>query len=427
MAIDARATVIGLTAPFGSGSTTSATILGDRLGFKVTRLSSFIRKDFEQRNSSLEPTRSNLQTHGDWMRKAKNCGILAELAVDELEKGSETSKRIVVDGIRNLAEIEYLRDRFGNSFFLFALECPVSQRWERLRPGYEKSGLVMADFLRDDARDQNEELGYGQQVQLCVDQADVLIDNSDDVSQADLRTKLEDYADLVLGCKYRFARPIEIYMNVAYSASHGSKCIKRQVGAVIVNALPNVMGEVVGQGFNENPIGTRPCIEEPKYGADPEHRRAGKCYRDIVLQSGFEELVQNEAHCPRCGEKIKIASSGPPWICAACNGDIEPYFWPERAMTLCTAVHAEVAAILSAFGRTKGATLYTTTFPCFQCAEKITQVGISNIVFNEAYPDVRAAGRLEIAGIQVLRFEGIRSRRFDEIFSKARKGAENKT
>jgi len=425
MAIHLRAIVIGLTAPFGSGSSTSATILSERLSFKSTRLSFSIRQDFQNQNPGVEPTRSDLQTHGDQIRKEKHHGILVEVALNDLDTATDTYDRIVVDGIRNVAEIEHLRDRFGNRFFLFALECPLSQRWERLRPGYEKTGRSMGDFLHDDQRDHDEELGYGQQVQLCVDQADVLIDNSDDVSQADLRTKLEDYADLVLGRKYRFARPIEIYMNVAYSASHGSKCIKRQVGAVIVSALPNVMGEVVGQGFNENPIGTRPCIEEARYGADLERRRPGKCYRDIVRQSGFVELVENGTHCPRCSEKIQLLTTpGPPWVCAACKGDIELYFWPERAMTLCTAVHAEVTAILSASGRAKGATLYTTTFPCFQCAEKIAQVGIANIVFNELYPDVRAAERLEIAGIRVLRFEGIRSRRFDEIFLKARRSVE---
>jgi dCMP deaminase len=93
-------------------------------------------------------------------------------------------------------------------------------------------------------------------------------------------------------------------------------------------------------------------------------------------------------------------------------------------MTLCTAIHAEVAAILSAGGRSRNTTLYTTTFPCFQCAEKLAQAGITNVVFNELYPDIRAADRLQIANVQVLRFEGVRSRRFDEIFSKARKSIE---
>ena len=35
-------------------------------------------------------------------------------------------------------------------------------------------------------------------------------------------------------------------MNLAYSASHGSKCLKRQVGAVLVDAVPNTMGQIVG-------------------------------------------------------------------------------------------------------------------------------------------------------------------------------------
>ena len=32
-------------------------------------------------------------------------------------------------------------------------------------------------------------------------------------------------------------------MNLAYSSAHGSKCLKRQVGAVLVEALPNIMGK----------------------------------------------------------------------------------------------------------------------------------------------------------------------------------------
>jgi dephospho-CoA kinase len=78
MAIDPRALVIGLTAPFGSGSTTSAGLLASRMQFKSIKLSSFIRDDFERTYpQQKEPSRSDLQTHGDVMRKAKHRGILA--------------------------------------------------------------------------------------------------------------------------------------------------------------------------------------------------------------------------------------------------------------------------------------------------------------------------------------------------------------
>jgi deoxycytidylate deaminase len=117
---------------------------------------------------------------------------------------------------------------------------------------------------------------------------------------------------------------------------------------------------------------------------------------------------------------MNAPNKNPPWQCHNCNVQLEDFFWPERAMSWCTAVHAEVAAILAAGIRAKGTTLYATTFPCFQCAEKIAQAGVKAVVFTESYPDVKAGYRLELAHISVTRFEGVRSSRFDEIFSKVR-------
>jgi deoxycytidylate deaminase len=95
-------------------------------------------------------------------------------------------------------------------------------------------------------------------------------------------------------------------------------------------------------------------------------------------------------------------------------------------MTWCTAVHAEVVAIIAAGHRARGTTLYTTTFPCFQCSEKIAQAGIGSIVFTEPYPDTLAADRLTLAKIKTARFEGVRSSRFHEIFSAVRPYFEKK-
>jgi deoxycytidylate deaminase len=89
-------------------------------------------------------------------------------------------------------------------------------------------------------------------------------------------------------------------------------------------------------------------------------------------------------------------------------------------MTLCTAIHAEVAAILAAGPAARDATLYTTAYPCFQCTEKIIEAGITAVVFTEPYPDWRAAERFDIAGVKTERFDGVRSGRFDEIFARAR-------
>ena len=370
--ISSEAFVIGLTGPFGSGCTTAAGILRDYAQYEPITLSSMIVNEWTKKNPGLKPTRSNLQALGNTMRMdAANPGICAQLAVRYLEGNDTKYNRVVFDGIRNVGEIQYLRDRFGHRFYLFALECRASDRFERLVGVYGSDDQALTEFTRDNENDRDQETPNGQQVALCVDLADALVINGNDVTLSALRSKLLKNVKVVTGEEPRYAEPLEILMNFAYSAAHGSKCLKRQVGAVIVNAPPGNMGDIVGQGFNENPRPTLPCVEEPQYGADSKSKKRGSCYRDIVRVKSLASLSKQGVMCPKCGTPIAEPKPNPPWICSSCGDDLERFFWPERAMTLCTAIHAEVAAIFAAGRRAKGATLYTTTYPCFQCAEKI--------------------------------------------------------
>ena len=92
------------------------------------------------------------------------------------------------------------------------------------------------------------------------------------------------------------------------------------------------------------------------------------------------------------------------------------------------AVHAEMAAIVEASARglkIRGSTLYTTTFPCHECARHIIAAGILRVVFIEPYPKSLAA-QLHDDAIAVetgttgrLLFEpfiGIAPRQFAELF-----------
>lgn len=222
---------------------------------------------------------------------------------------------------------------------------------------------------------------------------------------------MADYVQLVAGMKTRYPTFDETTMNVAYAASNSTRCLKRQVGAVIVAAS----GEPLSVGFNENPMGTEPCVVEYT-----------ECYRDIVRNEVFEQLRVKRTRCPNCGEALG-RMIGPPWKCEHCGKGVERTFFPDRAMAWCTAIHAEERAILNAAGRDlHGCTMYSTTFPCFLCSEKIAHAGIKEVVFSEPYPDFLAAGRLEVAGISVRRFEGVRSYAFHRLFSRARQEEEER-
>ncbi len=406
--------VVGLTGAFGSGCTTAAKYLRDERGFTVVRLSEPLRTEWKKKHTA-EATRSDLQRLGDELRESKHGGILVELALGALktEKG-KFPNNVVIDGIRNVGEIHYLRDAFGYRFTVIAILASADARWDRIgASAYTDHGFGRTDFIADDQRDKNEETPYGQQVELCIDRADILIDNSVDVSTSKFKHKILDFVDLATGMQTRGATESEILMNIAFSSSHSSKCVKRHVGAVVADSR----GQVVSAGYNENPIGTHPCVEEPEY----EFR----CFRDRIRNSHFERLATVGARCPTCGEVLGTVI-GPPWVCANCREkkhlktNLESFFFPDRAMNWCTAVHAEVWAILAAEGRARNAVLYTTTFPCSQCAEKIIQAGIMKVVFTEAYPDTVGASRLELAGIELEQFEGVRSASFERIFSRTK-------
>lgn len=399
--------VVGLTGAFGSGCTSAAKHLRDTKDYSPLSLSETLRAEWKTRYGDQEPQRHDLQRFGDDLRAEEGRGVLVNRAMEALDPAAELA---VVDSIRNVGEVEELRVRFGNRFTLIGVLATSNDRWDRIGAGqYTDKNLTQADFLEDDARDkEEEEMEHGQQVALCVDEADMLV-NSSARNLRSLFEKVDEFADLASGAFHRFAEKEEIFMHMAYSASHSSKCLKRHVGAVLVDDR----GDVVGVGYNENPFGTNPCVEEPEYD--------NKCFRDNVRNLKFQDLSARSARCPECGEALRV-EEGPPWRCMSCaeqgrKTNLEPYFFPDRAMSWCTAVHAEVRALLASGQSARGTTLYTTTFPCFQCAEKISQVGIREIWFTEAYPDTLAARRLSMADIGYTQFEGVRSAAFERIFS----------
>jgi deoxycytidylate deaminase/dephospho-CoA kinase len=345
--------VIGFTGAFGSGCSTACGYLRHERGFTMIALSDPLKAIWEKRTSNRNYTREDLQKLGDEIRKEQGPGAVVKLAFEGVPQDYEHP--IVVDGIRNVGEIEALRDRFGYAFSLIAVLARRDDRWDRIgQSAYLDKSLGKSDFDDDDLRDWDEDTTYGQQVNLCVDKADILIDNQEALKG--FKAKVLKFVDLLTRKQIVSATEQEIFMNMAFAASHSSKCKKRHVGAVIVAG-----GQVVGVGYNENPLGTKPCVEEPTYNFE--------CYRDILRNAHFADLANRGARCPKCGEPLK-SKPGPPWLCEVClakneKTNLEPFFFPDRAMSWCTAVHAELWALMSAGERAKGGSCTQLRSPAF--------------------------------------------------------------
>jgi deoxycytidylate deaminase len=415
-----RPLILGLTGPFGSGCTTiMEQVLEKEYGFKGFSLSNFVKQTWLERSAEKDikkAPRRQLQDIGNELRQKNNDAVLAERIVKiAKEKTSPEEDSIVFDSIRNVAEVDYLRRTYPD-FYLIGVCCSESNRWDRVRSDYDSLGLQFNDFKAEEERDHNEEgTSSGQQVALCMYEADVLVvnDNLPMVNQTaavhTLKEKLGDYIQVFKG-NLRLPTELESYMSIAYDASLMSRCHKRQVGAVLVD--PSVA--VLSIGWNANPKPMKSCIDE-----------FGDCYRILRV----EEQLKDMKSCPLCTKPFDKELNYP-YTCPHCGRDVYRELFRDRALSKCTALHAEEMAILNAGQRSlAGSTLYTTTFPCFTCAQKIIYAGIKQIIYVESYPDLDSVAlfaKLEKSdGIKLHKFEGIKARAYHRLFGSWRKAAED--
>lgn len=138
----------------------------------------------------------------------------------------------------------------------------------------------------------------------------------------------------------------EYFMEMAMLTAKRSTCMRRNVGAVIVQEK-----HIIATGYNGAPKGIPHCEE------------IGGCLR----------------------EKMNIPSG-------------------ERH-ELCRALHAEQNAIIQAATLAQsieGASIYITNQPCVICAKMIINAGIKRIVVREGYPDKLAIDLLAEAGLKIV-------------------------
>jgi len=421
MSNDQKNFVIGLTGSLGSGCTTVSKVLEGKGSTRIS-LSEPIKERFKELHKGKEP--SNDSFGEDWRAELQDIGnrgrrgeflegtetggdhkdYWVNLALQSIEAGD-----IVIDGIRNTGEIEALRKKFPD-FWLVAVYADFETRWSRI----ESRGLYpnRSVFKRDDIRDSYEDDPSGQNVQRCVYEADYVLKNVDELNptsarQETLGKKLCEQISVMKGEESRDPTKPEVSMATAVSQSHASRCLKRKVGALIVD---DTNGIPLSVGYNDNPVGMESCFS----------RHNTLCYKDMVMDTKLEKMAP--LFCPECGTKHEAIAK--PWKCdgekedgTACRCNFKSKFFPSRNMELCTAIHAEERAIRSLGGRNaEGCTLYVNTFPCFQCARYIKDAGITKVVYVEAYPVTEAQEFLKNNNIQFEPFEGFKPRKFNQVF-----------
>ena len=115
------------------------------------------------------------------------------------------------------------------------------------------------------------------------------------------------------------------FLNIARELASASKCVSKQVGAVIVKD-----GRILSTGYNGTPAGYVNCSERWDGAYTPEHHEWSKTYE----------------------------------------------------------IHAEMNAIIWAARKgipVEGATIYVTLEPCSECSKNVIASGIKRIVYDKPY------------------------------------------
>jgi deoxycytidylate deaminase/dephospho-CoA kinase len=394
--------VIGLTGSFGSGCTYVAENVLGKVGYERVSLSALLRREYESSGagSPNDVPREELQAYGDTLRKEFGSDYLATLAHKEIKRirPSDQVTRVVVDSIRNPAEIHFLRGKYPSGFFLFGVYASSEQRWERVRKNVQYHG-DRRKFDDDDQRDSGRSSEkWGQRVEDCFVEADVVFSNDIKITTVGnepfqaFSGKVKGYLELVESpLSRRQPTPRESLMAAAYTISQRSSCMQRKVGAVIVDDE----GNIVSSGFNEVPRESRPCVHE-----------YGECRRKVIWQEVSEHLQERfpDLDSNRRNEVAEFL-----------RGEL-------RILGSCRSLHAEENAIvnLAKNGRSmplERCTLYTTTYPCRLCANKIVNLGLGHVVYLEPYPDPEAKVVLS-AGNKVKDefFEGITFKAYARVY-----------
>ncbi len=181
--------IIGIVGQIACGKGELKDYLTNHLGFTSFSLSSIVHEELRKKEIN-EFSRKALQDMGDELRKKYGDAILAKMAIKKIKNlASSVKNRIVIEGIRNPGEIEYLKKI--PHFVLIGVKAKRELRFKRLlKRNKAWDPKTWQDFLVVDRRD----LGIGQkksgqQVGKCLHYCDYILTNNNEVKDFQRKVK----------------------------------------------------------------------------------------------------------------------------------------------------------------------------------------------------------------------------------------------
>jgi len=326
--------IIGVSGLLASGKGQLCKYLESK-GYACLSLSDIIRLEILFRKQEI--TRESLQKIGNELRQKFGSDVLTKRVFHFVE----ADKNYVIDSIRNISEVEYIKKSSNNRFMMIWVDSDIKLRVKRINErNREKDPTTLKDLKATEKKEFSKNV-HEQQMGLIRKKADVIITNNSTLEE--FHKKIEKVLQKEIPKYDKYIRPSwdEYFMEIMKTVSKRSTCDRGRTSAIIVKDK-----RIIATGYAGSPPGTEHCDEVGHLLED------GHCVRTI--HSEHNALLQ--------------------------------------------------AAVIGG-ASTQGSTLYTLYSPCIHCCKYIVAAGVSRIVLRKMYRNDGVIEYLENAGVDVCVYE----------------------
>ncbi len=302
----------------------------------------------KRRNESLE-------------QKFKNDSFISRTVLSKINKSIKKNAKKIIGDLG-----DFIKRKHNSYREKIRPDCSsrlIEKDFKELPFDISKEKLDSNNKSQEDLEEEKKErIKCGQQISKIFHKSHYFID-LDHLDKKD--RQIEKFVEILFGKWKEYPTPEEFGMFLAAGAACRSNFPSdRQVGAAIIDQNGEVLacGSIRAPSASANPTREHMLIVEKSYKKAKEYAK---------------NLEKNLDNIPP--EHIKSKEEIKEFI-----GSVIEHF---------PFTHAEMSAISDAAKKginIKGATLYTTTFPCHLCAKDIVTSGIQRVVFLEAYPKSKA-------------------------------------
>lgn len=428
--------VIGLVSATGTENSEVIRLLEERLGqagystvlVKISKsvipliykVPSYGRDNYKRISSLMDAGNKARKSFGDEVLARGAAAWIYGYREEQGKLGKALSKTaFIIDSLKRPEEVHDLRLIYPSGFVLIGIHADETQRKDHLVQDLGVAEPMALDLIH---RDQEEsKVEHGQRVNQTFHLADFFVRISQNSQR--LRCDIQRMVELWFGNPFITPTFDEHAMFMAFSSALRSADLSRQVGAVISRD-----SQILSTGAND-------C---PKAGGGlywPERRPGdgrisdAENGRDYMRPDGDSNRAEQNRIIKQIVDAAKVRLKINPRALTRLLNESVICDLTEYGRV----VHAEMEAILSCARSglsTLGTTLYSTTFPCHNCAKHIIAAGIDRVVYVEPYPksktldfhdDSISTARDNRDGsrhrVKFHPFVGIGPRRFFDLFS----------